>query len=368
MPDSPRQIVHVPLGVRSYDIVIGENLLESAGERLKAMFPGRRFGIVTDTEVASAQLPRLIAALDRAGLQHATITVPNGEASKSFARLGEVVEAILAAKLERGDLVIALGGGVIGDLAGFAAAIARRGMDFIQMPTSLLAQVDSSVGGKTAINHPLGKNMIGAFHQPTAVLADIATLDTLPQRELAAGLAEVIKYGIIGDPAFFEWLEANIDRLVARDPEALTWAVRRSCENKAAVVAVDERETGPRAMLNLGHTFGHAIETGLGFGVWLHGEAVAAGMVLAARTSVELGELDPSQLHRIERLLVRAGLPVEAPDLGFERWLALMGHDKKVESGAIRFILPRGIGAAFIHGSVPHKLLQQVLTPSVSHA
>ena len=359
--------VDVGLGDRSYPIHIGRGLLGDAS-LLAGHLAQPRVAIVTNETVAPSYLGKLVAGLTAQGVAVIEVVLPDGESHKTWQSLGIIHDRMLAAHCERRTTVVALGGGVVGDLAGFAAATYLRGVPFIQIPTTLLAQVDSSVGGKTAINHPLGKNMIGAFHQPVAVLADIATLDTLPQRELAAGLAEVIKYGIIGDPAFFEWLEANIDRLVARDPEALTWAVRRSCENKAAVVAVDERETGPRAMLNLGHTFGHAIETGLGFGVWLHGEAVAAGMVLAARTSAELGELDPSQLHRIERLLVRAGLPVEAPDLGFERWLALMGHDKKVESGAIRFILPRGIGAAFIHGSVPRKLLQQVLTPSVSHA
>ncbi len=359
--------LEVGLGDRSYPIHIGAGLLDDAA-LLAAHLPQPRVAIVTNETIAPLYLNRVASGLTARGVAVIEVVLPDGESHKTWQSLGIIYDHMLAARCERRTTVVALGGGVVGDLAGFAAATYLRGVPFIQIPTTLLAQVDSSVGGKTAINHPMGKNMIGAFYQPTAVLADIATLDTLPQRELAAGLAEVIKYGIIGDPAFFEWLEANIDRLLAREPEALAWAVRRSCENKAAVVAVDERETGPRAMLNLGHTFGHAIETGLGFGVWLHGEAVAAGMVLAARTSAELGELDPSQLHRIERLIVRAGLPVEAPDLGFERWLTLMGHDKKVENGAVRFILPRGIGAAFIHGSVPRQLLEQVLTPSASHA
>lgn len=359
--------LEVGLGDRSYPIHIGAGLLDDA-DLLARHLAQPRAAIVTNDVVAPLYLARLASGLTARGVSVTEVVLPDGEGHKTWQSLGLIHDRMLAARCERRTTVIALGGGVVGDLAGFAAATYLRGVPFIQVPTTLLAQVDSSVGGKTAINHPLGKNMIGAFYQPTAVIADIGTLSTLPQRELAAGLAETIKYGIIGDAPFFDWLEANIDRLVARDPEALAWAVRRSCENKAAVVAVDERETGPRAMLNLGHTFGHAIEAGLGFGVWLHGEAVAAGMVLAARTSLALGEIDSSQLHRIERLLVRAGLPVEPPDLGFDRWLALMGHDKKVESGAIRFILPRGIGAAFIDGNVPRALLEQVLTPSASHA
>ena len=319
--------VHVPLGERAYDILIGDGLLESAGARLKAMFPGRRFGIVTDSEVARTQLPRLVASLDKAGIGHGEIVLPNGEKTKSFEKLGEVVDALLAARLERGDLVIALGGGVIGDLAGFAAAITRRGMDFVQIPTSLLAQVDSSVGGKTAINHPLGKNMIGAFYQPRLVIADTATLDTLPERELKAGLAEVIKYGLIRDLAFFEWLEANLERLLDRDPASLAYAIERSCRNKAEVVAADETERGERALLNLGHTFGHAIEAGLGYGEWLHGEAVAAGTIMAARLSCKLGWLDEAAFERVLALFRRAGLPVQGPALGVTRYLDLMAHD-----------------------------------------
>ena len=259
---------------------------------------------------------RLRQTLERAGVQVLTIVLPDGESFKVWDTLNQVFDRLLAARCERKTTLIALGGGVIGDLTGFAAATYLRGVPFIQIPTTLLAQVDSSVGGKTAINHPLGKNMIGAFYQPVAVIADTDTLRTLPDRELSAGLAEVIKYGIIGDAPFFEWLEANMDRLMARDPEALAYAVRRSCENKAHVVAIDERETGPRAMLNLGHTFGHAIEAGLGFGVWLHGEAVAAGTVLAARTSRALGHIGDDEVGRIERLIERARLPVNPPDLG----------------------------------------------------
>lgn len=252
-------IVHVPLGERAYDIAIGKGLLDGAGAQLAAQFPGCRYGIVTDTEVARTQLPRLTASLDAAGLSYAPIILPNGEATKSFARLGEVVEAILAARLERGDLILALGGGVIGDLAGFAAAIARRGMDFVQLPTSLLAQVDSSVGGKTGINSPHGKNLIGAFHQPKLVLADLDALDTLPPRQFAAGYAEVVKYGLIDDEPFYFWLESN-RRAIFNGHSALRGEmVARCCTAKTRFVLADEKETGVRALLNLGHTFGHAL-------------------------------------------------------------------------------------------------------------
>jgi 3-dehydroquinate synthase len=243
---------------------------------------------------------------------------------------------------------VALGGGVIGDIAGFAAAVYQRGVPFVQIPTTLLAQVDSAVGGKTAINHPLGKNMIGAFYQPQVVIADTDTLATLPDRELAAGLAEVIKYGAIRDPDFFDWLELNVERLVAREAEALAHAIEESCRNKAEVVASDERETGARALLNFGHTFGHAIEAGTGYGTWLHGEAVAAGMVLAARLSSQLGHSNESDVRRLTDLLARAGLPVQAPELGAQRYLELMGHDKKVEDGRLKFILLDRIGHAFV--------------------
>jgi 3-dehydroquinate synthase len=257
--------------------------------------------------------------------------------------------------------LIALGGGVIGDLTGFAAAVFQRGAPFVQIPTTLLAQVDSSVGGKTAINHPLGKNMIGAFYQPRVVIADTDTLKTLPDRELSAGIAEVVKYGLIGDAGFFEWLEASMDRLVARDPAALTHAIEVACRNKAVVVASDEREEGVRAMLNFGHTFGHAIESGLGYGRWLHGEAVAAGMVIAARVSQKMGLVNADDVERTIQLLRRAKLPVRGPKLGVDRYMELMGHDKKVESGKIRFILLRSIGSAFISDAVPRNVLDAVL-------
>jgi 3-dehydroquinate synthase len=287
--------------------------------------------------------------------------VPDGESYKNWETLNRVFDALLTNRCERSTTLIALGGGVVGDLTGFAAAVYLRGVPFIQVPTTLLAQVDSSVGGKTGINHPLGKNMIGAFYQPRLVLADIATLDTLPPRELAAGLAEVIKYGLILDSRFFEWLEANMARLVARDPAALAHAVRRSCELKAEVVAQDERESGLRALLNLGHTFGHAIEAGLSFGTWLHGEAVAAGTVQAARLSQRLGFLSEADVQRVVALLQRANLPTAAPDLGVDRYLELMGLDKKVEGGKLRLVLLRRIGEGYVSAEFPQADLRAVL-------
>jgi 3-dehydroquinate synthase len=289
------------------------------------------------------------------------IVIPDGEAHKDWPTLNTVFDALLRERCDRKTAIVALGGGVVGDLAGFAAATYQRGVPFVQVPTTLLAQVDSSVGGKTAINHPLGKNMIGAFHQPLAVLADMDTLATLPPDELRAGLAEVIKHGAIRDAAFFEWLEANLDALLGLDRNALAYAVKRSVEIKAAVVALDERETGPRALLNFGHTFGHAIEAGLGFGAWLHGQAVAAGMVMAADLSARLGSIDRSVADRLRRLVARAGLPVVGPALGPERYLDLMAVDKKAEAGQIRFILLDRLGAARIVERVPADALRATL-------
>lgn len=349
--------VHVPLGERAYDILIGDDLLETAGERLKAMFPGRRFGIVTDSEVEREQLPRLARSLADTGLGHATITVPNGESSKSLARLGEVVEALLEARLERGDIVLALGGGVIGDLAGFAAAVTRRGMDFVQVPTTLLAQVDSSVGGKTGVNSPHGKNLIGAFHQPKLVLADLKALETLPPRQFAAGYAEVVKYGLIDDEPFFFWLEDNRRDIFSGGP-ARAEAVARSCAAKTRFVLADEKETGVRALLNLGHTFGHALEAATGFSDrLLHGEGVAVGMVLAHGFSAKLG-LAPSQdTGRIAAHLKAAGLPTRLADIpgelpGTEVLMNAIAQDKKVVRGALTFVLTRGIGEAFVERNV----------------
>jgi 3-dehydroquinate synthase len=349
--------VHVALGERAYDILIGPHLLDEAGAILAEKFPGRRFGIVTDETVAEAQLPRLAASLDTAGLTYGVISLPAGESTKSYAMLERVVEGLLAARLERGDLVIALGGGVIGDLAGFAAAITRRGMDFIQMPTSLLAQVDSSVGGKTGINSPHGKNLVGAFHQPRLVLADLSALDTLDRRQFAAGYAEVAKYGLIDDPDFFEWLEANLDEIFDGGP-ARGEAVARCCAHKARVVIEDEKETGVRALLNLGHTFGHALEKDTGYSDrLLHGEGVAIGMVLAHRFSTELGLAPGQDAGRVRAHLQRAGLPTTLSDIPgvlgtTPELMAAIAQDKKVERGALTFILTRGIGKAFIEKNV----------------
>jgi 3-dehydroquinate synthase len=344
----------VSLGERSYPIRIGRDLFDDA-EGILPFLKRPRAVVVTNETIAPLYLDRLLAALEARGVAVSSVVLPDGEAHKDWPTLNLIFDALLSARAERSTTLIALGGGVIGDMTGFAAATYQRGVPFIQIPTTLLSQVDSSVGGKTAINHPLGKNMIGAFYQPRLVLADIATLDTLPDRELKAGLAEVIKYGLIRDLEFFEWLEANIDRLLARDAEALAFAVERSCRNKADVVAADETEQGERATLNLGHTFGHAIETGLGYGVWLHGEAVAAGSVMAAELSRRLGWLTTDDFARICRLFERAGLPVVGPDMGVARYVELMGHDKKVADGRLRLILLEKIGKARIHSDASHE-------------
>jgi 3-dehydroquinate synthase len=350
--------VHVALGERAYDILIGDRLLDDAGAILAERFAGRRFGIITDDNVAAAQLPRLLASLDAAGLVHTEIVLPAGESTKSWDLLGQAVEGILAARLERGDLVIALGGGVIGDLAGFAASIARRGMPFVQIPTSLLAQVDSSVGGKTGINSPHGKNLIGAFHQPQLVLVDVSTLDTLSGRQFAAGYAEVVKYGLISDEPFFHWLEDNFAGLFAGDHRLLAQMISHCCAAKAQVVIEDEKELGVRALLNLGHTFGHALEKDTGYSDrLLHGEGVAIGMVLAHGFSARLG-LAPSQdTGRVVNHLKRAGLPTTLSDItgtlgSTESLMAAIAQDKKVSRGALTFILTRGIGQAFIESNV----------------
>jgi 3-dehydroquinate synthase len=350
--------VKVALADRSYPIYIGERLL-ARGELLLRHMPQKNAALITDTVLAPLYLGSVSSALAAAGVSVVPVVVPAGEQHKDWHTLNTIFDALLASHCERKTTLIALGGGVIGDLTGFAAATYLRGAPFIQLPTTLLAQVDSSVGGKTAINHPRGKNMIGAFYQPQAVISDTATLGSLPGRELRSGLAEVIKYGLIRDPAFFAWLEQNIDALIAQDAEALAYAIQRSCEIKAMVVAADEREeSGERALLNLGHTFGHAIETGLGYGTWLHGEAVAAGTMIAARVSQHMGLISAVDVARIMTLLEHAQLPVRAPDLGLERYLQLMGTDKKVEGGKMRFILLRGIGSAFLTADVPHRALE----------
>jgi 3-dehydroquinate synthase len=362
------QTVQVGLADHSYPIYIGENLLLH-GDLLAQHLPQKRVALITDTTLASLYLDTVAAALTASGVGVTQIVIPAGEQHKNWQTLNSVFDALLANRCERKTTLIALGGGVIGDLAGFAAATYLRGVPFIQMPTTLLAQVDSSVGGKTAINHPRGKNLIGAFYQPLAVIADTRTLDTLAKREVSAGLAEIIKYGLIRDLPFFSWLESNIEPLVARDAGALAYAVQRSCVNKADVVVADEREeNGERALLNLGHTFGHAIEAGLGYGTWLHGEAVAAGTVIAARVSQAMNMLREADVARIVSLFERADLPVVAPDFGLERYMELMGIDKKVEGGKIRFILLRAIGSAFLTAKVPLHALETALAASVENA
>lgn len=345
------QTLNVALGERSYPIHVGEDLLGDA-TLLSPVLRTPRVMIVTNTTVGPIYLATLSRALTAAGVQVDSVTLPDGEKYKDWATLMQIYDALLESRCERSTTLVALGGGVIGDMGGFAAATYQRGMPFIQVPTTLLAQVDSSVGGKTAINHPRGKNMIGAFYQPKLVLVDVSTLCTLPERELRAGLAEIIKYGLIRDLEFLCWLEANIERLVARDTTALTYAIRRSCTNKAEVVAADETEQGVRALLNLGHTFGHAIETALGYGAWLHGEAIAAGTMMAAALSRRLGWLSKSDVERIESLFIKAGLPVNGPDLLPGEYLRLMAHDKKVESGDLRLVLLRSIGDAVVEGGV----------------
>lgn len=346
-------VVDVALGARAYDIVIGRGIIASLGERIAALKPGAKAAIVTDSNVAKLHLDTAVSALAAAGVEAAPVVMPAGEGAKSFKVFEELCDGLLAARIERGDVVIALGGGVIGDLAGFAAAVLRRGLDYVQVPTTLLAQVDSSVGGKTAINSRLGKNLIGGFHQPILVVADTALLDTLPPREFRAGYAEVAKYGLLGDADFFAWLEANADDVFAGGP-GREHAIATSCRAKAGVVARDERETGERALLNLGHTFGHAFEAAAGFsGRLLHGEAVALGMALAFAFSARLGLAPPADAERAADHLAKVGLPTRLSDIpggspDADRLMDLMAQDKKVRRGRLTFILARGIGKAFI--------------------
>jgi 3-dehydroquinate synthase len=337
----------VALGDRSYPIHIGNDLL-ARSELLLPHFGQKKAVVVTNATVAPLYLDLLRSTLESVGISVLPVVLPDGERFKTWETLNLIFDAMLAASCERGTTLVALGGGVIGDMGGFAAACYQRGMPFIQVPTTLLSQVDSSVGGKTAINHPLGKNMIGAFYQPKLVLADITTLNTLPDRELRAGLAEVIKYGLIRDPDFFFWLEESLEKLLERDTSALSFAIHRSCANKAEVVAADEKETGERALLNLGHTFGHAIETGMGYGEWLHGEAVSVGTLIAAELSRLLGWLNEDSVRRIEQIFVRAGLPILGPRLDTARFLELMSHDKKVQNGKLRLVLLREVGKAVV--------------------
>ena len=350
----------VALGARSYPIHIGDGLRRRA-DLILPLLKTPRAMIVSNETVAPLYLEDVAAALAAAGVDVGHIILPDGEAFKDWATLNRIFDGLMAARCERSTTLIALGGGVVGDMVGFAAATFQRGVPFIQLPTTLLAQVDSSVGGKTAINHPLGKNMIGAFHQPRLVLADIETLATLPARELSAGLAEVIKYGLIRDAAFFAWLEDNMARLVARDGDALAYAIERSCANKAEIVAADETEQGVRATLNLGHTFGHAIEAGMGYGEWLHGEAVAAGAMMAAELSRMRGWLSDADIARIEAIHRAAGLPVRGPALPIGHYLELMAHDKKVEAGRLRLVLLEGIGRAVIDGDSPRPSIEAAI-------
>jgi 3-dehydroquinate synthase len=367
--DTPIE-VEVELGTRAYDIVIGRDVLASLGTRIKALRPGARTAIVTDRTVASHWLEKTEASLAEAGIASSRVIVGEGEGSKSYCGLEQVAEALIAARIERNDLVIALGGGVVGDLAGFAAAIVRRGVDFVQVPTSLLAQVDSSVGGKTGINSPQGKNLLGAFHQPVLVIADTAVLDTLSPRQFRAGYAEIAKYGVLGDAAFFAWLEAN-HADVFSGGAAREHAIATSCRAKAAIVARDERENGERALLNLGHTFGHALEAATGFSDRLfHGEGVAVGMVLAAELSAQLGMLAATDVERVQHHLAAVGLPTHLQDIaGFaqegvadaDALMALMAQDKKVRRGQLTFILLRALGQAVISTDVEPALVRDFL-------
>lgn len=354
----------VDLQERSYDIHVGKGLLNQV-ELLASHIPKKRVAIVTNTTVAPLYLARLEKNLHAAGIVTTSVILPDGESHKTSTTLNSIYDALLEQRCERSTPLIALGGGVIGDMTGFAAATYLRGVPFIQIPTTLLSQVDSSVGGKTGINHPLGKNMIGAFYQPQIVMADIDTLSTLPDKELSAGLAEVIKYGLIRDLPFLSWLEENMDALIARDSSALIYAITQSCKNKAEVVGVDEMESGERALLNLGHTFGHAIESGMGYGVWLHGEAVAAGTIMAADLSCRMGWLTEVDVARVKELFVRAKLPIISPNLGKEKYLDLMGMDKKVEGGKIRFVLLKQLGQAVMESNVPLAKLHETLETCV---
>lgn len=363
------QTVPVDTGHDRYDIVIGAGLLgdPAAWQGLPNSAPagaapakGSRAVIVSNTNVAPLYEAALRAALAPHYAQISSVLLPDGEAHKDWQTLNAIFDHLLGTGCDRKTVLFALGGGVVGDITGFAAACFMRGVPFVQVPTTLLAQVDSSVGGKTAVNHPLGKNMIGAFYQPARVVCDLATLATLPPRELSAGLAEIIKYGPIADMAFFDWIEANIGALMAREPAALAYAVRRSCEIKAAVVGADERESGLRAILNFGHTFGHAIEAGMGYGAWLHGEAVGCGMVMAARLSAALGGVDQAFVQRLERLVAAAGLPTRAPVMPAARWLELMRVDKKAEGGEIRFVVIDRPGQAGLRKAPDARVLEVI--------
>jgi 3-dehydroquinate synthase len=354
------QTLKVELSDRSYPIHIGRNLLSDANLIIPYL-KRKHVAIVTNTTVAPLYLDALSNSLQAAGVTVIPIILPDGEAFKNSETLNKIYDALLQNRCERSTTLMALGGGVIGDLTGYAAATYLRGVPFIQVPTTLLSQVDSSVGGKTGINHPLGKNMIGAFYQPQLVLADIDTLQTLPAREFSAGVAEVIKYGLIRDADFFDWLETNMASLMQLNEQVLSYAIYRSCQNKADVVAKDEHEQGDRALLNLGHTFGHAIENAMGYGVWLHGEAVAAGTVMAADLSQRMEWLNRADVNRIKTIFEAGNLPTTAPNLGVEKYLDLMSLDKKVENGKIRLILQQGIGKSVITSNYDADKLKETL-------
>ena len=366
------ETVHVPLDGRAYDVRIGPDLIARAGAEIAPLLKRPRVAIVTDAHVAELHLPALVAALEAEGIASESLTLPAGEATKGWPQFERTVEWLLEQKIERRDIVIALGGGVIGDLVGFAAAVLRRGVRFVQIPTSLLAQVDSSVGGKTGINAPQGKNLIGAFHQPALVLADISVLHTLPDRDFLAGYGEVVKYGLLGDAGFFDWQEANAARIKARKPEALAYAVKRSVEMKAEIVVRDETEQGDRALLNLGHTFCHAFEAATGYSDrLLHGEGVAIGCALAFELSARLGLVSQEDPSRVRQVLSDMGMKVTLADIegdlpGAEALLDLMGQDKKVVDGQLRFILARGIGEAFVTSDVPRDAVLTLLEDALA--
>jgi len=350
--------LHVDLGERSYPIFIGQGLLSKdlIGKYIKS----KQVLVVTNETIAPLYLEQTQAMLSK--FDHQTVILPDGEQYKNLDTLNLIYDALLTHKMDRSVTLVALGGGVVGDMTGFAAASYQRGVNFIQIPTTLLSQVDSSVGGKTGVNHALGKNMIGAFHQPQCVIADTDTLNTLDDKQLAAGIAEVIKYGLLGDLEFFEWLELNIEQLASRDPVALSYAIERSCQDKADIVAADERESGNRALLNLGHTFGHAIETASGYGNWLHGEAVAVGMLMAADLSLRAGDITQAEIDRIYALTKRANLPVTPPsDMTSAQFIDLMLRDKKALNGVIRLVLLKSIGRAIISDNYSRDSLDETL-------
>ena len=353
------KILNVDLGNRSYPVYIGEGILQNS-ELIKPYIKGKTTAIVTNTTVAPLYLETVHRMIPH--VSNIDITLPDGEEFKTMETLGQIHTEMLKARCDRKTTLLALGGGVVGDVSGFAAATYQRGINFIQIPTTLLSMVDSSVGGKTGVNHPLGKNMIGAFHQPQCVIIDTATLNTLDDRQLSAGIAEIIKYGYINDMEFIGWLDENMEKLLRRDPDALTYAIYRSCEHKSKIVAADEKEAGQRALLNLGHTFGHAIETGMGYGKWLHGEAIAAGMVMAAELSKEHGWISQSEVDGIRTLLSKANLPVDPPkEISPQRFNELMSIDKKVQDGVLHLVLMKSMGESIISSDFDKQALQRVL-------